>query len=309
MSKIPISMIVDDGGVVNMFHYHDLTHHHERLVPPAFAALFGKVCRQHGVRGKFSVVPIPAGLGRLDEKNKVNGVDPAHIESFIRICKKDIMPDFSITPEILTHFLAWNLKRSCNMQMCEDVYFSKLTAEEIADYVALSLTILNNIGLTPTGVTSPWYTGGDNEENYAKGIGMAFKRVFGKENCFYFMHTDDHIRKPTVMCDSPETGRVVTIPATCNPDPFWDTQNPVSETKARRNVKELIDYYISADGKSGRFRELYEEGRALVFYTHWQSLYSDGRAIGLEGLEALCTRLKKVFGNNIEWTKFEELDW
>ena len=47
----------------------------------------------------------------------------------------------------------------------------------------------------------------------------------------------------------------------------------------------------------------------MVFYTHWQSLYSDGRGIGLEGLDALCTRLKKVFGSNIEWTKFEDLNW
>ena len=309
MSKVPISLIIDDGGVVNMYHYHDLTHKHEQLVPPAFTMEFGNVCRKYGVRGKFSVVPIPAGLGRLDEKNKVNGVDPAQIDSFVRICKKYIMPDFSITPEILTHFLAWNLKRSCNMQMCEDVYFSHLTAEEIADYVALSLTILNNLGLNPTGVTSPWYTGGDNEDNYAKGIGMAFKRVFNKESCYYFMHTDDHIRKPTVMCDTPESGRVVTIPATCNVDPFWDTQNPIPVAKAHRNVRKLIDYYITADGRSGKFRELYEENRPMVFYTHWQSLYSDGRGIGLEGLDALCTRLKKVFGSDIGWTKFEDLNW
>ena len=36
MSKIPVSLIIDDGGVVNMYHYHDLTHKHEQLVPPAF---------------------------------------------------------------------------------------------------------------------------------------------------------------------------------------------------------------------------------------------------------------------------------
>ena len=79
--------------------------------------------------------------------------------------------------------------------------------------------------------------------------------------------------------------------------------------KAYRNVRELIDYYITADGRSGKFRELYEENRPMVFYTHWQSLYSDGRGIGLEGLDALCTRLKKVFGSDIEWTKFEDLNW
>ena len=83
MSKVPISLIIDDGGVVNMYHYHDLTHKHEQLVPPAFTMEFGNICRKHGVRGKFSVVPIPAGLGRLDKKNKVRDIQEMKYQSQI----------------------------------------------------------------------------------------------------------------------------------------------------------------------------------------------------------------------------------
>ena len=39
MNKVPISLIIDDGGVVNTYSYHDLANYHEELVPPAMAML------------------------------------------------------------------------------------------------------------------------------------------------------------------------------------------------------------------------------------------------------------------------------
>ena len=181
MSKIPLSLIIDDAGPVNMFHFHALKQKHDMIVPPAFALHFGKICRSLGVKGKFSVGPCPAGLGRLDRPGEVNGVDPDHIEAFVDIVKKYISPNFSITSEILTHYLALNLENLSNTHLCEDKFVSTATAEEIADYVSLSIEILNNLGLDPKGVTSPWATGIDNEENYAKGIGMAFKGTLNKD--------------------------------------------------------------------------------------------------------------------------------
>jgi hypothetical protein len=41
--------------------------------------------------------------------------------------------------------------------------------------------------------------------------------------------------------------------------------------------------------------------------THWQSLYTQGTGLGLEGLRALVSRINKVFGNSIEWVKCSEL--
>ena len=163
MSKLPISLIIDDAGPVNMFHFHDLGNRHELTVPPAFALHFGKICRQYGVKGKFSVVPIPGGLGRLDQPAAVNGVCTEYIEAFVNIAKEYICPNFSITSEILTHFQAWDIERKINSHMCEDKFVSNSSAETIADYVSLSIEILNNMGLDPKGVTSPWATGIDND--------------------------------------------------------------------------------------------------------------------------------------------------
>lgn len=307
MSKVPISLIIDDGGVVNTFSYHDLANYHEELVPPAMAMLFGKLCNKYGVKGKFSVVPIPCCLGRLDEPDKVNHVPEANIRAFVEYAKKYIAPSFSITPELLTHFLAWNNEIRKGMHWCEDTFVGKSSAEEICDYISIGLQILDNIGLHPTGVSSPWKTGINNEDNYSKGIGMAFKKTFGADRCFYFLHSREAgFTKPREVCNSAETGRVITVPNNTI-DAYWGSQNPATFDQAVASVREKIDTLLTADGKSGILRELYEANEPLVMITHWQSLYSDGRMIGLNGFEELLQRIQKNFGDNVEWMKFEDL--
>ena len=306
MSKLPISLVIDDAGPVNMYHYHVMHEPHDKIIPPAFALHFGRICQDLGVRGKFSVVPCPAGLGRLDRPTEVNGVDPDHIEAFTDMVKRYIMPNFSITSEILTHHFAVSLKTLHNTHQCEDTFVRNATPEEIADYVSLSLEILTNMGLNPTGVTSPWQTGLYNEETYAKGIGMAFKRTLKKDKCFYFLHCWGAINKPVIMFDTPETGNVVSIP--CNaPDAFWDSQRPFTYTQAQTNVKEMIDSLISEDGRTGKLRELFEAGLPLIMLTHWQALYSDGRGTGIEGFEYLMKRINRIFGQTTQWMDFDEI--
>ena len=307
MSKVPISLIIDDGGVVNTFSYHDLANYHEELVPPAMAMLFGKLCNKYGVKGKFSVVPIPCCLGRLDEPTRVNHVPEANIRAFVEHAKKYIAPRFSITPELLTHFLTWNDKIHKGMHLCEDKFVSQASAEEICDYISIGLQILDNIGLHPTGVSSPWKTGIDNEDNYSKGIGMAFKKTFGVDRTFYFLHSrEEGFTKPREVCNSAETGRVITVPNNAI-DAYWGSQNPATFDQAVASVREKIDTLLTADGKSGILRELYEANEPLVMITHWQSLYSDGRMIGLNGFEELLQRIQKTFGDNVEWMKFEDI--
>ena len=194
------------------------------------------------------------------------------------------------------------------MHYCEDTFISRCSAEEIANYLSIGLQILDNIGLHPTGVSSPWSTGSDNEDNYCRGIGMAFKKTFGVDRSFYFLHSsgEKDFTKPREMCNSPETGRVITVPNNAI-DAYWGSQNPATFDQAVASVRKGIDSLLTADGKSGTLRELYEAGDPLIMITHWQSLYSDGRLIGLEGFEELLQRVQKTFGDNVEWMNFEEI--
>jgi hypothetical protein len=72
-------------------------------------------------------------------------------------------------------------------------------------------------------------------------------------------------------------------------------------------IKDGIDRLISSDGKSGRIRDLIASGHPVVIVTHWQSLYTQGTELGLEGLNTLAERIQKVFGSSFEWVKCSEM--
>lgn len=109
------------------------------------------------------------------------------------------------------------------------------------------------------------------------------------------------------MVRTPETGKVVSIPKSAPFDPFAGTQFPVTARAAGRVVKKNLDLFLSENGKKGLFREMAEEGKDIVFISHWQYLYSDGRLIGLEGLEELLKRIRKAFGPSAEYLTFKEI--
>ena len=304
MSPIPVSLNIDDGSPVNTFFFHDLGHKHELLTAPALFTGFARICERHGIKGKFSVLPMPCGLGPLN--GDVHLLPKRNQNLFLKTVRERLQKRFSITLELLTHFQAYNPETDRLRHLCEDAYVSGLDAAGIAAYLRLGLRILKDVGLNPTGVTSPWRTGLDNEDNYAKGIGMAFRQELGRDHCFYFLHSRDELKRPKVMCDSEETGRVVTVPVNCF-DPFWETQFPATEAAARRSARRNIDALLSPDGRTGLVRELFEAGHPITLITHCQSLFSDGRLVGLDGLDELAGRINRVFGNQVEWVTFAEL--
>ncbi len=53
--------------------------------------------------------------------------------------------------------------------------------------------------------------------------------------------------------------------------------------------------------------ELIETGYPVVIVTHWQSLYTQGTELGLEGLGVLAERIKTVFGSTFEWVPCSEM--
>ena len=304
MAKVPISLIIDDGAPINLYYFHDLMRNHELIVPVEEALRFGDICAKYGVRGKFSMLPMPAGLGRLDRG--LSHCPQEHLFRFLNAIRQKVAPLFSLTPEILAHFRAYDIKNNQFMHIMEDKYVSSATAEQIADYVSFAIEILCNVNLTPSGLTSPWMTGVDNEQNYAEGIGMAYKRTLNRDRSFYFLHHSPVLKAPKVMCSSTETGTVVSIPRNL-PDIFWPGNNPGDDLKAVRDIRAGIDSIISEDGKEGEIFKLFEKGGPIVLITHWSSLFSDGRFYGLDGFECLMERISRHLGDKVEWMTFMEL--
>ena len=79
-NRVPVSLIIDDSTcLVNLAHFgipqfaeafpNNYKQDWKKLpreIPDAFVRKFGQWCREHKVKGKYSVVPYPALVGWLD---------------------------------------------------------------------------------------------------------------------------------------------------------------------------------------------------------------------------------------------------
>jgi hypothetical protein len=303
--KTPISLIIDDGSPVDPLFYELPGYETPFLVPAEFTQRVAETFDLFDIRGKFTVIPMPSCLGRIDQSLKRVPAD--HLASWLKLVRERIAPRFDITPEFLTHMQAYNLKSGGYQHIYEDVWISGAPLEEIVEYFTLAFTILKNVGLPATGITSPWVSGIDVEKKYAQALGEAQWKIFNRKLTWYFLHATgwDSPRQCSIEYENRERGQiVVSIPANSN-DIFWSMEQPREQRLAF--VKQGIDRVVSPDGKSGRIRELIESGHPVVLVTHWQSLYTQGTGLGLEGLGMLAERIQKVFGNSLEWVPCSEL--
>ena len=150
--QLRMALMVDDGAPVNPMFFHAPPYAHALLMPNSLARDFAELCGEYGVRGKFSVLPMPCCLGGI--AGKLNHVPSRHLAEFLATVRNCIAPSFDITPEILTHLAAYRLEGGF-AHVYEDEWVARATVEEMTDYIALALEILQHVGLPATGVTSP----------------------------------------------------------------------------------------------------------------------------------------------------------
>jgi hypothetical protein len=303
--KIPFSLIIDDGSPVDPLFYELPGYETPFLVPAEFTRRVADTFDRFDLRGKLTIIPMPSCLGRIDKSLK--RVPQDHLDAFLKIVRERIAPRFDITPEFLTHLRAYNLKTGDYQHIYEDVWITHAPLEEIVQYFTLAFQILQNVGLNSNGITSPWVSGIDVEKKYAQALGDAQWNVFKRKLTWYFLYSTswEPPRPLSVEYESPERGQsVVSVPANFA-DLFWSMERP---TRAERQkfIGDNIDRVLSADGRTGRIRQLVESGHPVVLLTHWQSLYTQGTGLGLEGLTALAERIHKVFGNGMEWISCSE---
>jgi hypothetical protein len=302
--KIPFSLIVDDGSPVDPLFYEIPGYETPFLVPAEFTARVAETFERFDLRGKITMIPMPSCLGRLDQSLK--RVPQEHLQAFLKIVRERIATRFDITPEFLTHLRAYDLKKGGYQHIFEDVWITGAPLEEIVDYFVLAFQILQNVGLPATGITSPWVSGIDVEKKYAQALADAQWKVFQRKLTWYFLYVSEHgaPRKLSVEYEAPERGqKVVSVPANA-PDIFWSMERQPGDR--RQFIRDNIDKMLSADGRTGRIREMIDAGAPVMLLTHWQSLYTQGTALGLDGLAALAERIQKVFGSNVEWISCSE---
>ena len=305
--SVTLTLIIDDGAPINPAFFSHPQKECEFKIPNTFTRRFARVTRKYGIKGKLSVIPMPSMLGRIDQE--LSYVSQAHLNGFLKIVREQIKPRFDITPEILSHQAAYNVKGEKFYNMREDDWVAQATVKDMTEYFVLANQILKNVGLTPNGMTSPWSTGINNEVDYAQAIGNAQWQVFRRKFVWYFLHWsfDETPRVAWVTYRNKRRGQVVVaLSGNCN-DAFWAWAKHNSKRQQAAAVKKGIDQLLSNDGKSGRIRDLADQGLPIILVTHWQGLFANGTGIGLDGLEECASRIKHVFGSGVRWRKCSDV--
>jgi len=324
MSKVPISFIVDDAPINASYfmrkqmkdrglpiatkgHFNELLSRWEemegcKIIPNTFWKKFIKWALKEGVKGKFTFLPCPAGLGYINDK--VEGYTKEELSELIGLIKEEYTKNFDITPEILTHSLAWDIKRGELLAITEHEWTYDKSEEVLTEYMAFALKILKDVGIIATGITQPCNFKGD-ENIYARAVLNAQKRINDISTTYYFIHSDGDslkVNSPIVISNKDKDEFVVSIVSGSRADePFWETIYG-----DRGDVLKMADYYISKDGKSGRFIDLLSTDSPLIFHAHPQTLYSNGKELGFLSLMEVVNRVNKYLKHKVEWMSMSE---
>lgn len=313
LDRVPLSLIIDDSTVLVNLNYFWMR---DRIPvdgqprrwqdvpvvhPESFTREFAEFCLQEGVRGKFSIVPCPAALGRVDEGLPM--FSRQQQDSWLAMCRELIVPAFDITPEMLTHTVVldpYTLK-PVTPSIWEQYDWRTLPAddpEHLVAYVAAACRILVEAGFAPTGVTSPGGFGGQSLPLYARVAGEGVRQATGHDVPFFFQRVqsdEDEIESP-VWYPDPQAGTATgeVIAGTGDWTGSWTGYGEVD-----------ADRYITADLQGGRLPVLIDARQPAVLISHWQGFYGmhDEDRRGFRALQAVVRRLRErdPHGEYTQW--------
>ncbi len=323
--RVPVGMIIDDSTcLVNLNRFampqfdaawqgQNKTYHRNWKewspeIPDRFVRKFGEWCADNGVKGKYSIVPYPACVGRLDRE--VPGWTRRELEDSIRLVREVMMPHWDIHPEMVTHTRIIDLKTGhpvpeFSLKFMENwEWTTGRSADEIAAYMSYALEILKNIGLTCEGITTPGGFGGRALPQLARASMEAVREVFGAEIPHYFRHA--YSEGPQSVAPRVEYAgglegadpRCVVSVIACTGDwtGGWDNTEPAG-----------ADKFITADGRGGRMVEIIRRGEPAMMLAHWTGFHWEGRELGFDVFKEVVRRLREHHHERIHWMKLTEL--
>jgi hypothetical protein len=277
-----------------------------REIPDAFVRKFAGWCREHGVKGKYSIVPYPACVGWLDRD--LPGWSHQELLDSLDLVRREITPDWDIHPEMVSHTWVIDTKtgrpypeRSPRFMENWDWTTGK-SADQLADYMAYALRILKNLGLPCEGITTPGGFASAVLPELAEGTLQACRDVYQTEVPHYFRHafTGPQSVAPRVEyaagLDGQDPRCVVSIVA-CTDDWLggWDATSPGS-----------ADRLITADLQKGRMVEVIGRGEPALIACHWPGIYYNGQEVGWRIFQETVRRLHARYDHLI-WMTLSEI--
>ena len=317
--RVPMSFVIDDSTcLVNMGHfcmpqfaeawpnrasYKKPWKTWPREIPDAFVREFGQWCAEHGVKGKYSVVPYPACVGWLDRE--LPGWSRRELQASLKLVRELMLPNWDIHPEMISHTRVIDLRTGRPMAKISSATMEnsyprgKKSVDELAAYLAYALRILKNCEIPCEGITTPGGFGNMVKSELSQAVGQAVRDVYAAEVPHYFKYVSggkestepklEHVKG--IDTDNPRV--VVNVPAGTG-DWFgsWDG-----------DAKPQGDRYAT----SGRMVELIQRGQPAVMLCHWPGMYTHGTKKGFEALQRVVIALNKRFGDRTVWMKMSEI--
>ncbi len=320
-NRVPVSLIIDDSTcLVNLAHfcipqfaevfpqqYKQDWKSLPREIPDAFVRRFGQWCREHKIKGKYSIVPYPALVGWLDRD--LAGWSKKELEESIKLVREFMMPDWDIHPEMVTH--TWVIDTKTGRPYPERTerfmenwgWSAGKSVDELTDYMSYALRILKNVGLECEGITTPGGFGNQVLPELAQATLQSCRDVFKAEIPHYFRHVyekADQSVAPRVEYASGLTGdnpKCVVSIIGCTGDWFggWDGLSPGS-----------VDQFITEDLKGGRLPQVIDKGEPAVLVCHWPGIYFNGEEVGFKIFQEVVRRLHARY-DNLLWMKLSEI--
>ena len=335
--RTPLSLIVDDScPVINLTYYwiqqrHAWKARHQPGVPPDrwegnaaqlkkipptipadFAAEWAEWCWENGVKGKFSLIPFPAGMGRVDEG--FPGFPTLEYQAWLRVYRELIWPSFDLTPEMLTHTAVVDLDTFTLTEEWEQVeWVDPPVDNRLTDYIITAMEMLDNVGIPCEGVTSPGAFGKRQEAAYAKAVLTASQHVNNNPRPFFLAPLasqnlpykglwlkHDELPDVPIWYAEKENGVAIASIVACAGDWFggW-TGYDLGDA----------DRFITEDGQGGRLPPILEKELPCVLVGHWPGFYFNGEKLGFDVLKTVKSRLDNYDPDRTKtrWMKTSEI--
>ena len=320
-NRVPVSLIIDDSTcLVNMAHfgipqfgevfpdqYKQDWRKLPREIPDSFVREFGEWNLDHGVKGKYSVVPYPACTGWVNRF--IPGWTARELKDSLALIRQTIVPNWDIHPEMISHTRVINIKTGRPFEQATPDFMENWawsqnkSVDELAAYQAYALQVLKDAGLTCEGLTTPGGYASRNKDNLALSTLQAVRDVYGAEVPHYFRDLFTEKGKsvaPKVLypsgLDGPDPQCVVSIIG-CTGDWFggWDGLVPGD-----------VDRFITADLKRGRLVDVIQSGEPAIMVCHWPGIYFNGEKVGFNILKQIVRRLNEKY-DHLSWMKLSEI--
>lgn len=322
-NRVPLSFVIDDSTcLVNMGHYctpqfaeawptraeyQKPWRTWPREIPDSFVQEFGQWCGEHGVRGKYSIVPYPSCVGWLDRE--LPGWSRADMRASLKLVRDLMVPNWDIHPEMITHTRVIDLKTGRPMEQInagtmENSYpQEKKSVDELAAYLAYALQVLKNCDLPCEGITTPGGFGNLVKSELSLAVDEAVRDVYQVDLPHYFKYvrSGDQSTEPVIEnlrgVGSDDVRMTVNVPAGTG-DWFGGWQGD-SQSKP--------DLYSNRDATGGRMVELIERRQPAVMLCHWPGIYSNGSKDGFHAFQRIVTSLADRFADQTMWMKLSEI--